>query len=88
MDDKIIEALHERPLQHPTIEEEHDRDDYHTSQESTNQTEDEIEEDLAINDPDYDEEASIHSESISQEYEECLKQEAPGLREECEGEEN
>jgi len=88
MDDEIIEALHERPLQHPAIEEEHDKSKYHTSQEITNQTKDEIEEDLAINDPEYAEEASSHSESISQEYEECMKQEALGLREECEGEVN
>lgn len=51
MDDEIVEALHERPLRHPAIEKEHDRDDYHMTQESTSQEDDEIKEDLAINDP-------------------------------------
>lgn len=73
MDDEIIEALHERPLWHPSIKKEHAIDDCHTTQESTSQADDEIEEDWPINDPKYTDETSSHSESMNLEDEECLE---------------
>jgi len=88
MDDKLIESLHEIPLWHPAIEEEHDKDSFHIAQESINRADDETEEDLAINNPEDGDEASHPSESMSLEAEECLKHETPRLREGCAGERN
>ena len=69
MDDELVEALHERPLRHPAIEEEHDRDSCHTTQESISRANDETEEDLSINDPEDGDEASHPSKSMSLEVE-------------------
>lgn len=73
MDHELVKALHQRPLWHLTIEEEHDRDSCHIAQESISQVGDETEEDLAINDPEDGDEASRHLESMNMKAEECLE---------------